>query len=114
MKIEKLNKKMTIFTILGRKPSMVVEPPVCREPPRADLIRAFTCFTLNAGKSRWAQGLKDLIREPMGACAVLINVVKHIAKGLPGLGPPCPVDDSLLTWINNKHMLHTCNTIVSG
>ena len=53
MKIEKLNEKKTIFTILSRMPSMVVESPVCREPPRDDplLVRAFACFALNASES---------------------------------------------------------------
>ena len=42
MKLEKLNEKKMIFTILGRVLSKVMEPPVCREPPRANplLIRA--------------------------------------------------------------------------
>ena len=52
-KIEKLNEKKTIFTILNHVLLMVVEPPMCREPLRADplLVRAFTCFALNAGES---------------------------------------------------------------
>ena len=56
IKIEKLNKKKMIFTILSRVPSIVVEPPVCRKPPRVDslLVQAFTCFFLNAGESQWA------------------------------------------------------------
>ena len=55
-KIEKLNKKMMIFSVLSRVLSIVVEPPVCKEPPRVDplLVRAFTCFSLNAGESQWA------------------------------------------------------------
>ena len=55
MKIEKLNEKKTIFTILNRVLSMVMEPPMCREPLRADplLVRAFTYFALNAGESQW-------------------------------------------------------------
>ena len=58
MKIEKLNKKRTIFTILSRVPSIVVEPPVCREPLWANplLVWACTCFALNAGKSRDVNG----------------------------------------------------------
>ena len=49
-------RKRTIFTILNRVPSMVVESLVCREPPRADplLIQAFTCFALIAGESQLA------------------------------------------------------------
>ena len=37
-KKEKLNKKMTIFTILSCVPSIVVEPSVYRKPPRVDLL----------------------------------------------------------------------------
>ena len=59
------------------------------------------------------QGLEDLLREPVGASTILVNVIKHIAKALAGPGPPSPVNGSLLAWINNKHMLHTCSTIVS-
>ena len=59
------------------------------------------------------QGLEDLIREPMGARAILANVMKHIAEVLSNPIPPRPVDGSLLSWINNKYTLHTCNTIVS-
>ena len=59
------------------------------------------------------QGLEDLIRKPMGARAILVNVIKYVTEVLSGRGPPHPVDGGLLTWINNKHMLHTCNTIVT-
>ena len=58
------------------------------------------------------QGLENLIHELMGARAVLVNVMTHIAEVLPNPGPPCLVDGSLLAWINNKHMLYTCNIIV--
>ena len=53
MKIEKLKEKRTIFTILSHVPSIAVEPPVFREPMRANplLVRAFTCFTLHARES---------------------------------------------------------------
>ena len=34
------------------------------------------------------QCLEDLIREPMGARAILVNVIKHIAEVLPGPSPP--------------------------
>ena len=59
------------------------------------------------------QGLEDLVRELVGIHAVLVNVMKHIAEALIDLGPSCPIDGSLLEWINNKHKLHTCNIIVS-
>ena len=42
------------------------------------------------------QGLEDLIRDPVGAHAVLANVMKHIADALPSSGSPRPVDGSLL------------------
>ena len=53
MKIEKVNDKKTMFTIVNPVPSMVAEPLVCREPLWSDplLVWAFTCFTLNAGES---------------------------------------------------------------
>ena len=59
------------------------------------------------------QGLKDVRRDLVGARVVLANVMKHIEVALAGPGPPCPIDGSLLKWINNKHTLLTCNTIVS-
>ena len=42
---------MTIFTTFDRMPSMVVEPPVCRELLLANLVQAFTCFALNSDES---------------------------------------------------------------
>ena len=59
------------------------------------------------------QGPEDLIREPVDARAIFMNVIKHIAEALPSPSPPRLVDSSLLAWINNKHTLHTCNEIVS-
>ena len=59
------------------------------------------------------QGLKDLLREPIGARAIFANVIKHIAEAFAGLGPPRPVDGNFLTWSNNKHTLHTCNIMVN-
>ena len=60
-----------------------------------------------------AQYLEDFISEPMGARASLANVMKHIAKVFPSHSPLRPVDEGLLMWMNNKHMLQTLNTIVS-
>ena len=60
------------------------------------------------------QCLENVIREPTGASVILTNVVNHIAKLLPSPGPPCLVDHSLLTWINNEHTLHISNKIVSS
>ena len=59
------------------------------------------------------QGLENLICESMGAHVLHANVVKHIAKTLPGSSPPRPVNGSLLVWINNEHTMYTYNTIVS-
>ena len=59
------------------------------------------------------QGLEDLIREPVGSRAIVMNVMKHIMKVLPGPTPLRLVYGSILVWINNKHIMHTCNTIVS-
>ena len=50
----------------------------------------------------------------MGASVILANVMKYIAESLPDLGPPRVEDHSVLTWINNKHTLHTSNTIISS
>ena len=54
--MKKLNEKKTIFIILNRVPSMMVEPPVYKKPLQVDplLVWAFTYFALNAGESRWA------------------------------------------------------------
>ena len=45
-----------IFTILSHVLSMVVESPMCSQPPQADplLTRAFTYFALYSGKSQYA------------------------------------------------------------
>ena len=58
------------------------------------------------------QYLEDLICDPMGFSVVLVKVMKYIAEHLPGTGPPCPVDGSLVTWINNKYALHIYDAIV--
>ena len=98
-----------IFTILQRVPLMVEEPLMYKEPPQSDplLIRAFICFRL---KCKWVpvgpQDWEYLIRGPVGARVILVNVMKHIVEVLPGLGPPHPIDGSLFVWINNKHTLH--------
>ena len=49
------------------------------------------------------QCLEDLIDELISVSIILANVVKHIAEQLLSLGPLCPVDRSLLVWINNEH-----------
>ena len=105
-----------IFTIFSRLLSMVMEPPMCRELPKADplLVGAFTYFALNPSKSQWAlSAWRISFTSQRGVNAILTNVMNHIMEVLPGPGPSCLVDGSLIAWINNKHTLYTYNTIVS-
>ena len=60
------------------------------------------------------KGLEDLLREPVDARVILVNVMKHIVEALAGLGSLRLVAGSLLTRINNEHTLHTYNIMLAG